>query len=72
MANTVAKGALKSYLKMTNPGYAILVDAPWGAGKTHFAKEVCFEDANAYDVRYVSLNGASDDLAFRRALLKDS
>lgn len=72
MANTISKGALKSYLRMRNPGYAILVDAPWGAGKTHFAKEVCFENSNSGDVRYVSLNGASDDLAFRRALLKDS
>ncbi|MBN9678774.1 P-loop NTPase fold protein [Salipiger bermudensis] len=72
MANSVAKGALKSYLKMKNPGYAILVDAPWGAGKTHFVKEVCFESDGTNNVRYVSLNGASDDLAFRRALLKDS
>nr|WP_319250659.1 P-loop NTPase fold protein [uncultured Celeribacter sp.] len=72
MANKIAKGALKSYLKMKNPGYAILLDAPWGAGKTHFVKEVCFEDVNENAVRYVSLNGVSDDLAFRRALLKDS
>lgn len=72
MVNSIAKLALKSYLNMTNPGYAMLVDAPWGAGKTYFVKEVCSEGANQNDVRYVSLNGVSDDLTFRRALLKDS
>lgn len=70
--NMAAKGALKTYLNMTNPGYAILIDSPWGAGKTHFAKTVCSVDTKPETVRYVSLAGVSDEAAFRRALLKDS
>ena len=72
MTNQAARGALKSYLGMKNPGYAILIDAPWGSGKTHFIRKVCSVDAAPEDVRYVSLNGVSNESAFRRALLKES
>ena len=72
MVNMAAEGALSTYLDMTNPGYAILIDSPWGAGKTHFAKTICSADTKPEAVRYVSLAGVSDETAFRRALLKDS
>lgn len=71
-ANKEAQGALRSYLEMKAPGYALLVDAPWGAGKTHFVRSVCEVDHNPDAVRYVSLNGVADETAFRRALLKES
>lgn len=69
--NSATEDALKSYLTMTDPGYAILLDAPWGAGKTHFIKSVCgIEDEDNDKVRYASLNGVASEAAFRRALLK--
>ncbi|MEX5565121.1 hypothetical protein SM764_17005 [Pseudophaeobacter sp. 1A16562] len=70
--NDAAKGAIGAYLAMSKPGYALLIDAPWGAGKTHFVREVCDVDTNHQKVRYASLNGVSDAVAFRRALLKES
>lgn len=75
--NETAKGALETYLENEKPGYALLVDAPWGAGKTHFVKEVCdayFEKKNdqSESYRYVTLNGVSNETEFRRALLKNS
>ena len=69
--NKEAEGALRSYLQMKAPGYALLVDAPWGAGKTHFVRRVCQVDSRQKEVRYVSLNGVSDEAAFRRALLQN-
>lgn len=70
--NQAAKGALAAYLSMEKPGYAILIDAPWGSGKTHFIREACGISTDARDeVGYVSLNGVTDDISFRRALLKD-
>ena len=68
--NKEAEGALRSYLGMKAPGYALLIDAPWGAGKTHFVRGVCKVDIERDDVRYVSLNGVADEAAFRRALLQ--
>lgn len=70
--NGAARGALLSYLDMSNPKYAILVDAPWGCGKTHFIRKVCEVDKNQDSVRYVSLNGVATESEFRRALVKDS
>lgn len=64
--------ALSSYLEMKCPGYALLVEAPWGAGKTHFVKTVCSAEVGPEFFRYVSLNGVSNEAAFRRALLKES
>lgn len=68
--NKAAQGALETYLGMQNPGYAILIDAPWGTGKTHFAKRVCEVDSKPKEVRYVTLDGVADVASFRRALLK--
>lgn len=66
------EAALKSFLKMKDPGYALLIDAPWGAGKTHFVRTVCKAEFEPKHFRYASLNGVSNEAAFRRALLKDS
>lgn len=67
--NVAAQGALESYLAMRAPGYAILVDAPWGSGKTHFISEACGVKTDP-TVRYATLNGVADAAGFRRALLK--
>ncbi len=72
MVNDAAKGALKAYLGMKEPGYAILVDAPWGAGKTHLVKAVCKDVCDENGYRYATLNGVGDDIGFRRALLANS
>lgn len=72
MSNLISEKALKAYLAMKKPGYAILIDAPWGAGKTFFVRNACSVDTAPQRVRYVSLNGVSDEVAFRRALLKGS
>ncbi len=50
---------LKHYLRTPEPGYAVMIDGPWGSGKTFFIKEFCrehFDDENQY--LYVSLYGA--------------
>jgi len=69
--NKAAIKALQEYAKIKNPGYAFMIEAPWGAGKTHLVKDE-FKDALSSDkARYVTLNGVSDRTAFRRALLVD-
>ena len=51
--------ALKNYLKLENPGYAILVRGQWGCGKTYYWQHnlapLCKE--NNKGVIYISLNG---------------
>lgn len=67
--NMAARGALEVYLTMRDPRYAVLIDAPWGSGKTHFIETVCKVKTDK-NVRYVTLNGVMDETGFRRALLK--
>lgn len=67
--NVAARGALENYLAMRAPRYAILIDAPWGSGKTHFIEDVCKVNTDPA-VRYATLNGVADAAGFRRALLK--
>ncbi len=68
--NAAAETALLEYLEMNKPGYALLLDAPWGAGKTHFINRVCKVEPNSDKIRYVTLNGVDSEVAFRRSLLK--
>ena len=72
MLNSAAREALETYGKITNPEYAIMVDSPWGSGKTHFIKTIWSEKCKLKNIRYVSLNGVSNEAEFRRALIKDS
>lgn len=70
--NTAAIGALQEYVKIKKPRYAFMIEAPWGAGKTHLVKRE-FKDCLSSDkARYVTLNGVSDRKTFRRALLVDT
>ncbi|MBD3787590.1 MAG: hypothetical protein IE922_11605 [Sphingomonadales bacterium] len=69
--NEAAAGILSDYLKLTEPGYALLFEAPWGAGKTHFIKSQ-MRIATDRSMRYVTLNGIDSAQAFRRALVVDN
>ena len=72
MKNQATVSSIKAYLKMEDPGYALLVDAPWGAGKTHLIRKLITEIFKESDCNYATLNGVSDAKGFRRALLSDS
>ena len=66
--NTPVSEAINAYLARKAPGFALLLDAPWGAGKTHFIKSVTKCDTN-HRVHYVTLNGVDAPTGFRRALM---
>ena len=70
--NTAAISALQEYVKIEKPRYAFMIEAPWGAGKTHLVKREFNDYLSSGKARYVTLNGVSDRRAFRRALLADT
>ncbi len=63
MPNAHVQAYLTSYLSIDDPGYAVLITAPWGAGKTHLVK--AFMD----DALYVSLFGVTNSDDINRAIL---
>ena len=69
MPNSAAKRVIESYLKQEAPGYALMVDAPWGSGKTHIIKQVtnCETDATRL---YVTLYDVDSSQAFDWALVR--
>lgn len=70
--NTAAISALHEYVKIEKPRYAFMIEAPWGAGKTHLVKREFNDKLLNGKARYITLNGVSDRRAFRRALLADT
>lgn len=70
--NAAAISALREYVKIESPRYAFMIEAPWGAGKTHLVKDEFSVAISGGEARYVSLNGISDRAAFRRALLAEA
>lgn len=70
-ANSATSNALREFMRIDEPEYALLIDAPWGAGKTFFVKRECNLENEDGKIRYVSLYGVADVIGFRRALLKD-
>ncbi|MBK0327902.1 hypothetical protein I5535_11420 [Rhodobacteraceae bacterium F11138] len=70
--NKSAISALQQYAAINKPGYAFMIEAPWGSGKTHLVKSEFSTGISNGSARYVSLNGISDRTAFRRALLEGS
>jgi len=58
---------LDLYSRLKSPGYAVLIDAPWGAGKTHFVKRWMFKRKDAI---YLSIYGVSNAAQFELALLE--
>jgi KAP family P-loop domain len=67
--NDAARGVLADYMKRTSPGYAILIDAPWGAGKTYFIRNETGCETNSERL-YVSLYGVSTSEEFDWALVR--
>lgn len=77
--NDYLRSALIEYKNVQSPGYAVLIDAPWGAGKTFFIKS-CFppskknltdrdsKKSNHSPVLYMSINGCPDATEFRNRL----
>lgn len=57
--------AIKDYVQAPRTDYALLIEGPWGCGKTYFwknrvepaLKELCRDDGKAWKPRYVSLYG---------------
>jgi len=67
--NAAAISALREYAKIDKPGYAFMIEAPWGAGKTHLVNREFKALLSSDRARYITLNGVSDYKTFRRALL---
>ncbi|WP_129590302.1 P-loop NTPase fold protein [Roseovarius nitratireducens] len=70
--NTAAISALHEYTNIKEPKYAFMIEAPWGAGKTHLVKHEFKDAVNKGNARYVTLNGVKDQKTFRRALLAET
>lgn len=56
---------LEAYSNLKNPGFALLVHAPWGAGKTHSIEAW---RRKREDCLYVSLYGSKDSKSIEEAL----
>ena len=69
MANGDAKQVVAKYLALKKPGYALMLDAPWGSGKTHFIGKVTDYEANETRL-YVSLFNVHTTEEFEWALVR--
>lgn len=69
MPNSAAKRVIENYLQQKAPGYALLVDAPWGSGKTHLIKQVTNCEADPTRL-YVTLFDVDSSAAFEWALVR--
>ncbi len=49
---------IRIYCKKDFPGYAIMIDGPWGIGKTYFIKQL-FKENKSMKLVYISLYGVS-------------
>lgn len=70
--NASTKAYLDDYFSKSSPGFAVLVEAPWGAGKTHFIKSYLQRRASTskgpVDYLYVSLFGVQSPQDINRAI----
>jgi hypothetical protein len=69
MSNSAAKRVIENYLQQKAPGYALLVDAPWGSGKTHLIKQVTNCEADPTRL-YVTLFDVDSSATFEWALVR--
>lgn len=69
MPNSAAKQVIDTYLQQVDPGYALLVDAPWGSGKTYLIKQVTNCEADPTRL-YVTLFDVDSSAAFEWALVR--
>jgi hypothetical protein len=67
--NFSTQAYLDQYLSKKDPGFAVMVTAPWGAGKTHLIKALIdkFEDDKPL---YISLFGVGTRAEFDRAIVR--
>lgn len=67
--NSSTNAYLKQYLSKNDPGFAVMLTAPWGAGKTHLIKALIdkFEDDKPL---YISLFGVGTRAEFDRAIVR--
>lgn len=65
--NSHLQPQLDAFARLASPGFALLVDAPWGAGKTHAIKRWL---SNRSDALYVSIYGAKDSSAIEEVLFQ--
>lgn len=59
---------LDYYCSLEAPGYAVLLDGPWGSGKTYFVKEYIKKSSKKF--AYVSLFGFNSVSQINEAILK--
>lgn len=69
MANGDVKQVVAKYLTLEKPGYALMLDAPWGSGKTHFIGKVTDHETNETRL-YVSLFNVHTAEEFGWALVR--
>lgn len=69
MSNSAAKRIIEAYLNEKSPGYALLLDGPWGSGKTHLVKHLT-EHENDPQRLYVTLHDVATAEAFDWALVR--
>lgn len=62
------KQYLDDFIESNNLNYAILLKAPWGAGKTHFIKKFIISISSENKPLYVSLNGISTIKELNKAI----
>ncbi|MEO9682893.1 MAG: P-loop NTPase fold protein [Tateyamaria sp.] len=68
MPNSIAEQILNEYLTTPDPRHALLINAPWGAGKTAFIKHQTKYETDQ-NFLYLSLFGINSVEAFNEALL---
>jgi hypothetical protein len=66
-ANLHLQPQLDAFTRLADPGFALLVDAPWGAGKTYALKGWL---SGRKDALYVSTFGAKSSSAIEEALFQ--
>ncbi|WP_170546535.1 P-loop NTPase fold protein [Ruegeria arenilitoris] len=67
--NASTRAYLQQYLSSPEPGFAVLLTAPWGAGKTHLVRSLLTED-NPEKPLYVSLFGIGNRDELEKALVR--
>ncbi len=67
--NSSTRAYLKNYFSSQNPRFAVLLSAPWGAGKTHLINDLIKEEEVEKPL-YVSLFGVGSRSDIDRALVR--
>ncbi|MEE9313385.1 MAG: P-loop NTPase fold protein [Rhizobiaceae bacterium] len=67
--NSSTRDYLKNYFSSQNPRFAVLLSAPWGAGKTHLINEL-IEEEEVEKPLYISLFGVGSRSEIDRAIVR--